>query len=297
MTNTKLKTTDFKRNLPASILKGAAANLAIQALGKNLNKKNLLPTLAVGALGGGLSYLSNDKYLSTLIATSIFGGGNALINKTSVPKTLAKYAAIGTAARLMLNIPEAVTKINPDYETNKWKVRFIYKLPNGNLPFYHQKDPSVGCTQETLKSIGDYLGYPISFLDYPLDLNPTKNSYNKEYYYGADFELLAKMNGLYTELLPKFQTNKGQAHNDPGYVGTRLLWNLPMAITYERQGDLPHTVGINRIIQLRNIDNPKKADKYVVEVMDPLLVNKFTTLPLDYFYYGKIVLVKTKQYA
>ncbi|MBR6176768.1 MAG: hypothetical protein IKQ70_02650, partial [Bacteroidales bacterium] len=232
-----------------------------------------------------------DKYCSTLIATSIFGGGNALINKTSVPKSLAKYAAIGTTARLMLNIPEVLSKINPDYETNKWKVRFIYKLPNGNLPFYHQNDPSIGCTQETLKSIGDYLGVPIPFLDY-------QNSIIKPgYQHGADFELLAQANGLYTEMIPKLQQDKEKPHNDLGYVGNRLLWNLPMAITYERQGDLPHTVGINRIIQLKNIDNPKKADKYVVEVMDPLLVNKYTTLPLDYFYYGKIVLVKPKQYA
>ncbi len=77
---------EITNTISASILKGAAANLAIQAIGKNLNKKNLLPTLAVGALGGGLSCLSDDKYFSTLIATSIFGGGNALINKTSIPK-------------------------------------------------------------------------------------------------------------------------------------------------------------------------------------------------------------------
>ncbi|MBR4215385.1 MAG: hypothetical protein IKR94_08710, partial [Bacteroidales bacterium] len=63
---------EITNTISASILKGAAANLAIQALGKNLNKKNFLPTLAVGALGGGLSCLSDDKYFSTLIATSIF---------------------------------------------------------------------------------------------------------------------------------------------------------------------------------------------------------------------------------
>ena len=42
-----------KSNLAASLIKGAAANLAIQALGKNLNKKSFLPTLLVGAVGGG----------------------------------------------------------------------------------------------------------------------------------------------------------------------------------------------------------------------------------------------------
>ena len=57
-----MQTKEIVKTLPASILKGAAVNLAIQALGKNLNKKNILPTLAVGALGGGLSYLSNDNF-------------------------------------------------------------------------------------------------------------------------------------------------------------------------------------------------------------------------------------------
>ncbi|MBP5368896.1 MAG: hypothetical protein J6Z01_10635 [Bacteroidales bacterium] len=36
MTQTVRQRTDSTRNLPAAILKGAAANLAIQALGKNL---------------------------------------------------------------------------------------------------------------------------------------------------------------------------------------------------------------------------------------------------------------------
>ena len=116
----KVSTTDSTRNLPAAIIKGAAANLAIQAIGKNLNKKNLLPTLVVGALGGGLSCLSDDKYISTLIAASVFGGGNALANKSSFPKTMFKYALIGTAGRLMLNIPEAVANALPkSNETNQ----------------------------------------------------------------------------------------------------------------------------------------------------------------------------------
>ena len=104
---------------PASLLKGAAANLAIQALGQNLNKKNFLPTLLVGALGGGLSCLSDDKYCSTLIATSIIGGGNALINKTSVPKSLARFI-IKVMDPLLGNITELSQS-----EFNNGKVRCI----------------------------------------------------------------------------------------------------------------------------------------------------------------------------
>ena len=119
MTQTVRQHTDSTRNIPAALLKGAATNLAIQALGKNLNKKNILSTLAIGALGGGLSCLTDDKYLSTLIAASVFGGGNALANKASFPRTMFKYALIGTAGRLMLNIPEALGKAFPNSdETN-----------------------------------------------------------------------------------------------------------------------------------------------------------------------------------
>ena len=117
---------EITNTLPASLIKGAAANLAIQALGKNLNKKTFLPTLLVGAVGGGLSCLSDDKYLSTLIAASVFGGGNALANKASFPRTMLKYAAIGTAGRLMLNIPAAVGKINGDWKT-EWQ---MCQIPN-----------------------------------------------------------------------------------------------------------------------------------------------------------------------
>lgn len=258
MTNTKLKNTDFKRNLPASILKGAAANLAIQAIGKNLNKKNLLPTLAFGALGGGLSYLSNDKYLSTLIATSIFAGGNALINKTSIPKTLAKYAAIGTAARLMLNIPEAVAKFKEVSDKIKWETIKDYKLPKGDLPFVEQADPNVGCTQATLESIATYLNKPIIFTDYSqgydfYDYAANKNQFNVKTIYNKDYS----------------HTKDIQKISQLCYaVGSYINNGCPAAATYFN-GYFNHTVGIMGIkIQRKNVNGTYKY-RYSIRIMNP----------------------------
>ncbi len=244
-----------QRNLPASLLKCAAANLAIQALGKNLNKKNFLPTLVVGALGGGLSCLSDDKYCSTLIATSIFGGGNALINKTSVPKSLAKYAAIGTTARLMLNIPEIVAKTSEI--SGDWITIYNFKLPNGDLPKYKQINEAMGCTHTVLRSISDYLGY--SSIANQL-LKEEKKLAKDE---GIDFSDLAESKGYLVQNLA----------NNLFTVGTKLNQNIPVAVTYQPWlGRRPHTVGINQVEYQQNASN-KKRTRFIIKVMDPLLGN------------------------
>ena len=268
-----MQTKEIIKPFPASILKGAAANLAIQALGKNLNKKNFLPTLAVGALGGGLSCLSDDKYFSTLIATSIFGGGNALINKTNVPKTLVKYTAIGVTARLMLNIPEAVSVIKE--VSNDWKTIYNFKLPNGDLPKYKQSDEAMGCTHTVLRSISDYLGYA----SIATELFKEEKKLDDDE--GIDFYDLAESKGFLVENLA----------NNLFTVGTKLNQNIPVAVTYQPwQGKKPHTVGINQVEYQQNVTN-KKRTRFIIKVMDPLL-GKITEISQSEFNTGKVRCIK-----
>ena len=243
-----MQTKETNKTLSAAILKGTAANLAIQALGKNLNKKNILPTLVVGALGGGLSCLTDDKYLSTLIAASVFGGGNALANKASFPKTVFKYALIGTAGRLMLNIPEAVAQ-------KKWETVYDYKLPNGHLPVVLQKNHTEGCSHATLISIAKYMECDNKLIQ-SLE-NELKNLPKDK---GVSFYNLAISKGFNVDT---------PAVN--GYiVGQLIANNNPCAITYLSINDnKEHTVGIERIICQQNIkDNLKR--RFIIRVMDPL---------------------------
>lgn len=64
----------------------SGSNLAIQAIGKNLNKKNFLPTLAFGALGGIISdYVDSKVPNSYGLASGALSGltlglTNSLIN-------------------------------------------------------------------------------------------------------------------------------------------------------------------------------------------------------------------------
>lgn len=283
-----------------SALKGAAINLGVQAVGRNLKKDNLLSTLAVGAVAGiADSFIESKIPNSRGIASGamsglLLGGGNAIINKSSIGGTALKYAVITAVVEGVFNIARA--NAIPNYETKNWKIRRIYKLPNGNLPFYHQKNSSFGCTQETLKSICDYLKIPIAFLDYPVDLNPTnKNKQRVEYRDGADFEQLAKANGLNVETAAHFEVNGNRQFN-PDIIGAFLENNIPLAITYTVPGDLPHTVGINRIIRLKNILKPTKEDRYIIEVMDPLYYNRYQQLPINVFNTGTIRLVQYPNY-
>lgn len=116
MTQIVRQQTDSTRNIPASILKGAAANLAIQALGKNLNKKNFLPTLAFGALGGIIGDYVDSKIpnsyglASGALSGLTLGLTNSLINGDDVPKTMFKYVLLGTLINGSLNIAKANAK-------------------------------------------------------------------------------------------------------------------------------------------------------------------------------------------
>ncbi len=266
---------EITNTLPASLIKGAAANLAIQAIGKNLNKKTFLPTLLVGAVGGELSCLSDNKYLSTIIAASVFGGGNALANKASLPRTMLKYAAIGTAGRLMLNIPAAVAK-----RDTKWIVLEDYHLPKGNLNPKSQWGDEAGCAQATFDSIAEYLG-----------ITPTTDFYND----GYDFSILCKKNGFNAYDLSKSEVD-GKKKNIPWSVGNYLRMGCPAALTYNNSG-VKHIVGINRIIQEKQtiVDkNGNKTEKirWRIEVMDPIAYGNLVFIPYDEFERGLVTIVK-----
>ena len=64
-------------NLGRSLLKGAAVNFGLQAIGGNLRKDNIWQTLLVGVAGGFGDYLGGNTAMG-----AILGGGNAIINKS-----------------------------------------------------------------------------------------------------------------------------------------------------------------------------------------------------------------------
>jgi len=65
--NSVIKTTDSPRHtfLPASLLKGAAVNMVIQALGSKLKRETLFKTLLVGALGGAVEKNTKKSVFAT----------------------------------------------------------------------------------------------------------------------------------------------------------------------------------------------------------------------------------------
>ena len=140
MTQIVRQQTDSTRNIPASILKGAAANLAIQALGKNLNKKNFMPTLAFGALGGIIGDYVDSKIPNSYglaggaLSGLTLGLTNSLINGDDVPKTMFKYVLLGTLINGSLNIAKANAKptqqirgyIDPEGILNKRGIKLAH---------------------------------------------------------------------------------------------------------------------------------------------------------------------------
>lgn len=150
----------------------------------------------------------------------------------------------------------------------KWnKVLYDFRLPNGNLPIYTQPDPTVGCTQETLKSIGDYLCQPVTITSYTQ---------------GEDFAQLARQN---------FFDVKRIATN-PFLVGAELQKGNPAAITYDNGGTM-HTVGINRItITKYKMTSPDHFKcKGIISVMDPLNIH-YQRLSFQSFNNGFVRVVK-----
>ena len=135
-----MQTKEIIKSLPASILKRAAANLAIQAIGKNLNKKNFLPTLAFGALGGIISDYVDSKVPNSYglaggaLSGITLGLTNSLINGDNVPRNMFKYAVIGTLINGTLNIAKANAKpiqqikeyIDPERILNKRGVKLAH---------------------------------------------------------------------------------------------------------------------------------------------------------------------------
>ena len=265
--STNLITTVSSRHttLPASMLKGAAVNAVIQALGGNLKKETFFKTLLVGALGGVVENLSGNIVLPGIM----IGGGNALINKSSVPQTMIKYAAWSLAAQGVKSIGEAKAADDP----TEWNVEWDMQLPKGALKRVVQEDYEYGCTQATLKSIAAYLERPV-----------VNNGERK----GYDFAAFAKMNGFKT--IDLYYGEYKTAINEIKYnsidqlylvVGSYLKRGWPVAATFNN-GYFDHTIGVWRIIKKRHAVKTDKV-RYEVKVTDPAKVEYITTLSSDIF--------------
>ncbi len=85
-------------------------------VGGILKKDNIFQTLLVGALGGAVENLSGNIVLSGILI-----GGNAIINKSNVPQTMFKYAALSAVAQGVKSIGEA--KAADNYEDDNLKIR------------------------------------------------------------------------------------------------------------------------------------------------------------------------------
>ena len=119
-------------NLSRSLLKGAAVNFGLQAIGGNLRKDNIWQTLLVGVAGGFGDYFGGNTAMG-----AILGGGNAIINKSHFVGTTAKYALCGAAADMVLKVakakaaePEDATIVNrtidPHGYLNRKGVNYIH---------------------------------------------------------------------------------------------------------------------------------------------------------------------------
>ena len=244
------------QNIGISALKGAAINLGVQAVGRNLKKDNLLSTLAVGAMAGIAdsfieSKIPNSRGIaSRAMSGLLLGGGNAIINKSSIGGTALKYAVIGTATRLLLTIPKALAS------EGDWKVEWSMQLPKGALKRFEQEEYDWGCTQAVTKSIAKYLGKTIT---------------NEGSRIGYDFyRFAAEMNGFQVTTLSKGDLNLEPYNNlDHFYmvVGGYLKRGWPIAATYFN-GYYDHTVGVWRITKKRHITKIDQI-KYQIDITDP----------------------------
>ena len=85
MTTLTKRNDSLARNLGRSLLKGAAVNFGLQAIGGNLRKDNIWQTLLVGVAGGFGDYLGGNTAMG-----AILGGGNAIVKLTWIESI--KYA-------------------------------------------------------------------------------------------------------------------------------------------------------------------------------------------------------------
>jgi hypothetical protein len=131
-----------------------------------------------------------------------------------------------------------------------WQTATDYSLPNGNLPIHQQPNPEVGCTQETLESISDYLGKPVTVANMSQ---------------GEDFAQLANQYGF------KTKTVMPATANSEHLVGAQLKIGNPSAITYNNGGTM-HTVGLNRIQiqQVPRVLGSGFRTRILIQVLDPL---------------------------
>jgi len=258
-------------NLSRSLLKGAAVNFGLQAIGGNLRKDNIWQTLLVGVAGGFGDYFGGNTAMG-----AILGGGNAIINKSHFIGTTAKYALCGAAADVVLRVTEAKAAEEPD----GWELAEDYHLPNGDLVPHSQRGNDAGCAQATLDSIAEYLGKKVK----------------TEYYdKGYDFSDLAELNDIVAYDLKKQTVGKRQINN-PQIVGNYLRRGFPVALTYNNDG-IQHIVGVNRIVKERKVITGKNGvetekNRWRVQVMNPVDGGSLVYIPISALESGLVSIVK-----
>ena len=250
------------QNIGISALKGAAINLGVQAVGRNLRKDNLFSTLAVGAVAGIAdsfieSKISNSNGIASGAMTGLLlGGGNAIINKSSIGGTALKYAVITAVVEGVFNIARA--NANDFTDGDKWIILEDYHLPKGDLKIHRQEfNNKAGCTQATLNSIAEYLGVPVK-----TDCINT----------GEDFTDLAQQNDMVAYDLSKHYVDKRYI-NIAWEVGEYLKRGYPAAMTYNNLGTY-HVVGITQITkeckEIVQKDGSKSLKyRYRIKIMNP----------------------------
>ena len=261
------------KNFSRSLLKGTVLNLGLQLANRNLSKNNFWQTLLVGAAGGFGDYFGGNTAMGAII-----GGGNALINKTKHFGTAVKYAAIGSAADLLLKVKEAKAEELPGKDV--WTILEDYHLPKGDLRPHSQRGNEAGCAQATLDSIAEYLGKAIK---------------TAKYYEGYDFTMLAKLNDIYADDLDKMLVGKRKI-NVPNIVGSYLNRGFPAALTYNNDG-IQHIVGINRIQKERKEIIDKKGVvsekfRWRVQIMNPLNEGSLEFISISLFEAGLVSIVR-----
>jgi hypothetical protein len=264
---------------------GAAAGAIGAGVGAGISSAVAGGSFAAGFTGTSSAMTATSSFVSGAAigggagASSGFttGFGNGLLDGQGFGQALGQggmyglYGGLSGAALGGIGGGISALRDGRDFWGGKsWQTMADYSLPNRNLPIHQQTNPDVGCTQETLESISEYLERPVNVANMSQ---------------GEDFAQLAKQYGFNTKTIMPGTTNSEQL------VGAQLRIGNPSAITYNNSGTM-HTVGINRI-QIQQIARTIGSGfrtRTIIQVMNPLY-STYQNLSLSLFRSGYIRVV------
>lgn len=246
---------------------GALAGAASAAVGGGLGSAMAGTGFSAGFTGSAAAASATSSFATGAaiggaggaISGSVTGLGNTLVDGGGIGRAVgqmhlqglidgASGAVVGGVAG---GIKSTIEGENFWYGCKKEKVA-EYALPNGGLKVHRQAKETVGCTQEVMKSVGEYKGQPID-IDL-LDMNR-----------GEDAKQLADNFCFKTSPSVTDFSNKNIA-----IIATNLNAGNPTVLTYNNCGTM-HTVGVNKVTIYKRItmfNNIKFS--YKIQVMNPL---------------------------